>query len=173
MVNSQLAPHQVSFLSFPFSVSQKEGVLFSELRYILKEQCESEKWKCKSLSHVWLFETPWTVACQAPLFMEFSKPEYWSGLPSSSPGDLPDPGVEPRSSTLQADSLHMQPFQWRTSLEFQRLGLSTSTVMGLGSITDRDTKILQTAWRGQKTNKQNKWGYKKEYLGYMVKQDKF
>lgn len=43
MVNSQLAPHQVSFLSFPFSVSQKEGVLFSELRYILKEQYESEK----------------------------------------------------------------------------------------------------------------------------------
>ena len=49
--------------------------------------------------------TPWTVASQAPLSMEFSKQEYWSGLPVSSPGDLPNPGIEPRSATLQADSL--------------------------------------------------------------------
>ena len=39
--------------------------------------------------------TPWNVACQAPLSMEFSKQEYWSGLPFPSPGDLPDPGIEP------------------------------------------------------------------------------
>ena len=49
--------------------------------------------------------TPWTVACQAPLFMGFSRQEYWSGLPFPSPGDLPDPGIEPRSPALQADSL--------------------------------------------------------------------
>ena len=48
--------------------------------------------------------TPWTVAHQAPLSMEFSRPEYWSGLPFPFPGDLPFPGVEPRSPALQADS---------------------------------------------------------------------
>ena len=41
-----------------------------------------------------LFVTPWTVACQAPLFMEFSRQEYWSGEPFPSPGDLPNPGIE-------------------------------------------------------------------------------
>ena len=64
--------------------------------------------KVKSLSHVQLFVTPWTVACQAPPFMEFSQKEYWSGLPLPSPGDLSDPGVEPGSPTLQADSLSHQ-----------------------------------------------------------------
>ena len=57
------------------------------------------------LNHVRLFATPWTVACQAPLSVGFSREEYWSGLPFLSPGDLPDPGIEPRSPTLQADSL--------------------------------------------------------------------
>ena len=47
--------------------------------------------------------TPWTVAHQAPLSMGFSRQEYWSGFPS--PGDLPDPGIEPRSPALQEDSL--------------------------------------------------------------------
>ena len=49
--------------------------------------------------------TPWIVACQTPLSMGFSRQEYWSGLPFPSPGDLPDPGTEPRSPALQADSL--------------------------------------------------------------------
>ena len=57
----------------------------------------------KSLSHVQLFATPWTVAHQAPPSMEFSRQEYWSGVPLPSPGDLPDPGIEPFA--LQADSL--------------------------------------------------------------------
>ena len=51
------------------------------------------------------FVTPWTIACQASLSMRFSRQEYWSGLPCPPPGDLPNPGVEPRSSALQADSL--------------------------------------------------------------------
>ena len=51
----------------------------------------------QSLGCVWLFATPWTVARQAPLSMGFSRQEYWSGLPCPSPGDLPDPGMEPRS----------------------------------------------------------------------------
>ena len=54
----------------------------------------------QSLSHVWLYETPWTVACQAPLFMGFSRQAYWSGLPCPPPGDLPDPGIEPVSPAL-------------------------------------------------------------------------
>ena len=48
---------------------------------------------------------PWTIACQAPLFMGFSSQEYWSGLPFPSPGHLPDPGIEPGSPALQADYL--------------------------------------------------------------------
>ena len=65
--------------------------------------------KVKSLSCVRLFVTLWTVAHQAPLSMEFSRQEYWSGLPCPSLGDLPDPGMEPRSPTLQADTLPSEP----------------------------------------------------------------
>ena len=56
------------------------------------------------VSRVRLFATLWTVACQAALSMGFSRQEYWSGLPFPSPGDLPDPGNEPRSPTLEADA---------------------------------------------------------------------
>ena len=59
---------------------------------------------CQLLSHE-LFVTPQTVAHQAPLSMEFSRQEYWSGLPVPSPGDLSNPGIKPGSPTLQADSL--------------------------------------------------------------------
>ena len=65
--------------------------------------------KVKLLSHVQLFVTPWTVARQAPPSMEFSRSEYWSGLPFPSPGDLPDPGIEPRSPTFQANTLPSEP----------------------------------------------------------------
>ena len=60
---------------------------------------------CYSISRVRLFVTPWTVAHQASLPMGFSRQEYWSGLPCPPPGDLPKPGTEPGSPTLQADSL--------------------------------------------------------------------
>ena len=59
----------------------------------------------KLLSCVRLFAIPWSVAYQAPPSMEFSRQEYWSGLPFPSPGELPDPGIEPRSPALQADAL--------------------------------------------------------------------
>ena len=59
----------------------------------------------KSLSRVRLFVTPWTVAYQAPSSVGFARQECWSGLPFTSPGDLPNPGIEPRSPTLQADAL--------------------------------------------------------------------
>ena len=65
--------------------------------------------KVKSLSHVRLSSTPWTVAYQAPPSMGFSRQECWSGLPFPSPGDLPDPGIEPGSPALQADALPSEP----------------------------------------------------------------
>ena len=61
--------------------------------------------KVKLLNRVQLFATLWTVAYQAPPSMGFSRQEYWSGLPFPFPGDLPDPGIEPRSPALQADAL--------------------------------------------------------------------
>ena len=72
--------------------------------------CDGEKKvKVKSLSHVRLFVIPCTVAHQAPPSMEFSRQEYWSGLPFPSPGDLPDPGIEPGSPALRADALPSKP----------------------------------------------------------------
>jgi len=56
-----------------------------------------------------LFATVWTVAYQAPQPMEFSRQEYRNGLPFLSPGDLPDPGIKPRSPILQADTLLFEP----------------------------------------------------------------
>ena len=61
------------------------------------------------LSRVRLFVTPWSVAHQAPLSMGFSRQGYWSGLPFPSPGDLPNPGIEPGSLMLQADALPSEP----------------------------------------------------------------
>ena len=60
--------------------------------------------KCQSLNLARLFVTPWTVACLAPLTMGFSRQGYWNGLPFPSPEDLPNPGIQPRSPALQADS---------------------------------------------------------------------
>ena len=78
-----------------------------EVAYFLEGK--KERKKVKLLSHVRLFATPWTVAYQVPTTMGFSRQEYWSGLPFPSPGDLPDPGIEPRSPTLQADSSPSEP----------------------------------------------------------------
>ena len=63
----------------------------------------------KSLSHVRLFATLWTVVHQAPPSMGFSRQEYWSGLPFPSLGDLPDPGIKPGSPALEADALSSEP----------------------------------------------------------------
>ena len=62
---------------------------------MLRMQCNAE-----SLSRVWFFATPWTVAHQAPLSLGFFRQEYWSGLLFPSPGELPDPGMEPVSLVL-------------------------------------------------------------------------
>ena len=63
----------------------------------------------QSLSHVQLFAIPQTLTCLAPLFMGFSKQEYWNGLPFPSPGDLPDPGIELGSPAFQVGSLLSEP----------------------------------------------------------------
>ena len=79
---------------------------WSVLKCILFPLIKSE---VKSLSHVWLFATPWTVAYQAPLSMGFCRQECWSRLPFPSPGDLPNLGIEPGSPALQADALPSEP----------------------------------------------------------------
>ena len=63
----------------------------------------------QQLSHVGLFAILWTIAHQAPLSMEFSRQEYWRGLPCPPPGHLPNPGMEPRSPTLKVVSLPSEP----------------------------------------------------------------
>ena len=69
----------------------------------------SERKKVMSFSHVWLFETPWAVACLALPTMGFSRQEYLNGLPFPSPGVFPFPGIEPGSATPQADCLLSEP----------------------------------------------------------------
>ena len=73
------------------------------------QQSEVKGSEVKSLSRVQLFATPWTVAYQASPSMGFSRQEHWSGLPFPSPGDLPDPGIEPVSPALEADALTSEP----------------------------------------------------------------
>ena len=71
----------------------------------MKQALAWRKVKVKSLSRVRLSVTLWTVAHQAPPSTGLSRQEYWSGLPFPSPGDLPNPGIKPRSPALQADAL--------------------------------------------------------------------
>ena len=95
------------------------GFLFKEVSIVLNSKSKFTQLATECLStKTWLFSeneshsvvsdsfaSPWTVACQTPLFMEFSRQKYWSGLPCPSPGDLPNLGIEPGSPALQADSL--------------------------------------------------------------------
>ena len=82
------------------------------------------KVKVKSLSRVQLFVTQWTVAHRAPPPMGFSRQEYWSGLPFPSAGDLPDPGIEPRSPALQADTLTSEPPGKKPEMDLETVILS-------------------------------------------------
>ena len=102
-------PHLLHFAVFPEKKIIKIYFLKDSshpfLPRLLHESPIHTKYKVKLFSCVQLFATPWTVAHQAPPFMEFSRQGYWSGLPFPSPGDVPDPGIEPGSPTLQADAL--------------------------------------------------------------------
>ena len=121
---------------FPLSLGNLSGIL------TFISSPSGLKVKVKSLSRVRLFATRWTVAHQASPSMGFSRQEYWSGLPFPSPGDLPDPGIKPRSPTLQADALTSEPPRcgptWPTSKQKPRLrklaGLSEPSVYAEKSI---------------------------------------
>ena len=93
------------------SKPEKDTTRKENYRLISLSNIDAEvKWsEVKSFSRVWLFVTPWTVARQAPPPMGFSRQEYRSGLPFPSPGDLPDPGIEPTSPALQVDALTSEP----------------------------------------------------------------
>ena len=79
------------------------------------------------LSRVWLFATPWTIACQDPLSVGFSRQEYWSGLPFPTLGDLPDPGIKPAFLTSPALAGRFfttgKPTHLSTEFHFQKLVL--------------------------------------------------
>ena len=92
--------------------------------------------------------TPWTVAHQAPLSMGFSGQEYWSGLPFPSPGDLPDPGIEPRTPALQADTLPSKPAG--------NPHLTIRQITGKGQSTKRLTSAPQSCQDCQKQRKSEK-----------------
>ena len=103
--------------------------------------------KVKSLSRVQLFATPWTVAYQAPPSMGFSRQEYWSGLPFPFPGDLPKPGLKPRSPALEADTKAL----WDASIILILL-VSDDPQVGRGQETNvpndpqlQDTKERETS----------------------------
>ena len=91
--------------------------------------------------------SPWTVACQAPLFMEFSRQGYWSGLPFPTSGDLPNPGIEPGSPALQADSLSTElrgNLPWREfkiSQNRKTIGTFTDCLIRRRSHTDSTIRI--------------------------------
>ena len=104
--NTRVGSHSLLQGIFP-TQRQNPGLL--HCRQIALPSEPPGKVKVKSLSCVRLFVTPWTVAQQAPPSMGFSREEYWSGLPFPSPGDLPDPGIEPRYPALQADALTSEP----------------------------------------------------------------
>ena len=95
----------------------------------------------KSLSRVRLFATPWTIAYQAPPSMGFSRQDYWSGFPFPSPGDLPDPGLEPRSPALQGDALTSEPpgkpLMSGSSLAFRDSGNDIAYIHLRKQITDQ------------------------------------
>ena len=91
-------------------------------------------------SRVWLFVAPWTVACQAPLSMGFSRQEYWSGLPFPPPGDHPDPGIEPASPVLAGVFLSIltsHPLYWNLA--------QMSTPLKSGSCVTRHQNITPRA----------------------------
>ena len=95
----------ISFLKQPFCLA---ALLFLGM-ILVTASFTMLKVKVKSVSHVRLFATPWTVAYHAPLSMGFSRQEYWSGFPFPSQGDLPNPGIEPGSPAFQADTLTSEP----------------------------------------------------------------
>ena len=120
------APHKFSRQNGFSSISKRKWIKHSSIFSVTQKTpniIPIYKVKVKSLSRVRLFATPWTVAYQAPPSVGFSRQEYWSGLPFPSPGDLPNPRIEPGSPTLQADALTSAPPGKPLHNNLKRLGL--------------------------------------------------
>ena len=98
-------PHHWGFHLLSWKLA---SAVWQRLSGVMRQGEVSGSVKVKSLRRVRLFVIPWT-AYQAPLSMGFSRQECWSGLPFPSPGDLPDPGIEPGSPALQAVALPSEP----------------------------------------------------------------
>ena len=94
----------------------------------------ARKVKVKSLSRVRLFATPWTGAYQAPPSMGFSRQECWSGLPFPSPGDLPNPGIEPRSPAFQAGFNLWATREWVWKKSLRHPGVNSSEYLSRSGI---------------------------------------
>ena len=111
--------------------------------------------------------TPWTVAHQAPLSMEFSRQEYWSGLPLPSLGDLPDTGIEPMSPAFQADSLPSDPLG-QVASHSSILGVSLVAQMIKNLPEMQETQIQSLGWedpleKGMATTPKENGGINEEY----------
>ena len=89
--------------------AEKVGMKDNKLETLACRFAKVKGNEVKSLGRVRLFATPWTVAYQAPQSIEFSRQEYWSGLPFPAPVGFPDPGIEPGSPSLQVDALPSEP----------------------------------------------------------------
>ena len=109
----------------------------------------SQKWKKVKLpSHVRLFAAPWTIACQAPPSMDFSRQEYWNGLPFPSPGDLPDPGIEPESPALRQTLYHLShqgTSPWNSPGQNTGVG-SLSFLQGIFPTQGSNPGLLHCRW---------------------------
>ena len=101
--------------------------------------------------------TPWTVACQGPLSMGFSRQEYWSGLLFPSPEDLPDPGIEPRSPALQANSLPTELWgkPWCEMLGWMKPKLESRLPGKISVISDM--QMTPPLWQKAKRNWRASW----------------
>ena len=95
---------------------------------------------CQLLSRVQLFATPWTIARQAPLSMGFSRQDNWSELTFPFPGDIPNPGIEPGSPVLQADTLPSELYVFITVFECNKL--KQSPYCGRGLCSGHALKVL-------------------------------
>ena len=127
------------------------------------EVVEPRDWKWKSLCCVQLFATPWTVACQVPLSMEFSRQEYWCGQPFPSPGDVRNPGIKPRSPTLQADSLLSEP---SGKPKNTRMG-SPSLLQGIFPTQESDQGLLRCRQILYQLSYPTEWSKSEKQISYI------
>jgi len=110
----------VAVLSITFEIKRKQNIIdyFNLSQHQYEKKCGPKLLRpnllilfivVQLLSHIWLFATPWTMACQDPLSMGFPRQEYWSGLLFPPPGDFPDPGIKHTSPALTGGFLTTEP----------------------------------------------------------------